>query len=75
LLMDTMTVNGAASMTVSQAIAVLKAGEPLCSKKTDAELKKTLEGLYATPLDVRGRKLHAKREGVDGRGNLIIVME
>jgi len=75
ILMDTMTVNAQATMTISQAVAVIKATEPLYANKTDVDVKKRLEGLFATAVQVKGRTLHARREGEGAKATLLIVME
>lgn len=74
LLMDTMTGNGTASMTISQAVAVVKTSEPLYANRTDTDIKKRIEGLFATAIEVRGRVLHAAREGEGTKATLNIRM-
>lgn len=74
LLMGTMTANGQASMPIGQAVAVLKSEEALYANKTDADIKKRIEGLFATPVEIRGKTLHAKREGEGQRSTLLMVM-
>lgn len=75
ILMDTMTANGSGSMTISQAIAVVKAEEPLYANKTDTDIKRRIEGLFATAVEIRGRTLHAKRDGEGAKAALVITME
>ena len=74
ILMDTMTANGHASMTVSQAVAVVKTEEPLYANKTDAEVRKRIEGMFATPTEIRGRTLHARRDREGAKAAHVIVM-
>lgn len=74
IIMATLTANGQASMPVGQAVAVVKTEEPLYANKSDAEVKKRIEGLFATPTEIKGRTLHAKREGEGARTTLVIVM-
>lgn len=74
IIIDTLTANGQASMPIGQAVAVVKTAEPLYGNKTDAEVKKRIEGLFATAVEIRGRTLHAKREGEGAKAALIIVM-
>ena len=74
VLMDTMTTNGQASMPVGQCVAVLKVEEPLLANKTDIDIRKRVEGLFATPIEIRGRTLHAKRDGEGPNSKLIVVM-
>lgn len=74
ILVATMTANAQASMTIGQAVAVVKTEEPLFANKTDADVKKRIEGLFATAVEHRGHTLHAKREGEGARSVLLIVM-
>ena len=74
IIMATLTANGQASMPVGQAVAVVKTEEPLYANKSDTEVKKRIEGLFATPTEIKGRTLHAKREGEGARSTLVIVM-
>jgi len=74
IIMATLSVNGQATMTIGQAVAVVKTEEPLYSNKTDSDVKKRIEGLFATPVELKGRTLHAKREGEGSRATLLIVM-
>ena len=74
IIMATLSVNGQATMTIGQAVAVVKTEEPLYSNKTDSDVKKRIEGLFATPVEIKGRTLHAKREGEGSRATLLIVM-
>lgn len=74
IVMGTLTANGQASMPIGQAVAVVKTEEPLYSNKSDTEIKKRIEGLFATPVEIKGRTLHAKRDGEGSRATLLIVM-
>lgn len=74
ILLNTMTMNGQASMPIGQAVAVVKSNEPLMANKTDTEIKKRLEGYFATAVEIKGRTLHARREGEGPRSTLLIVM-
>lgn len=74
IIMATLTANGQASMPVGQAVAVVKAEEPLYANKSDTDVKKRIEGLFATAVEIKGRTLHAKREGEGSRSTLVIVM-
>lgn len=65
ILIDTMTGNNSGSMTMPQAISVVKQGEPLLANKTDSDLRKRIEGLFSTPVDIQGRVLHAVRDKDD----------
>lgn len=74
IIMATLTANGQASMTIGQAVAVIKVEEPLYANKSDTEIRKRVEGLFATPVEVKGRTLHAKREGEGAKAALLMVM-
>ena len=74
IIMTTLTANGQASMPVGQAVAVVKTEEPLWANKSDTEIKTRIEGLFATAVEIKGRTLHARREGEGSRATLVIVM-
>lgn len=74
ILCDTMVANGQASMSIGQAVAVIKATEPLYANKTDADVKKRLEGLFATVVEVKGRTLQVKRDGEGAKSTVLVVM-
>jgi hypothetical protein len=74
LLFATLEANAQSTMTISQAVAVLKTEEPLYANKTDADVKKRVEGMFATAVEIRGKTLHAKRDGEGARASLVIVM-
>lgn len=74
IIINTLMTNGQASMLISQAVAVVKAEEPLYANKSDTEIKKRIEGLFATPVEIKGQTLHAKREGEGAKAALLIVM-
>jgi hypothetical protein len=61
LLMDTMIINNQGFLSMPQALAIVKAGEPLWANKTDAEVKRNLEQLFTNPANVHGKILHCKR--------------
>lgn len=75
VLIQTMLANGSGSLTIMQAVAVLKGGEPIMANKKDTEVKAKLVEMFSTPVDIRGRTLHVRKEGSDMKGNLIVVME
>lgn len=73
IIMSTMSMNGSGSMSMIQAVATLKANEPLWANKTDIQIRQRLEGMFQVPTEIRGRYLHVKRE--EGpKGNVLIVM-
>lgn len=74
IIMATMSSNGQASMPISQAVAVVKSQEPLYANKTESDIKKRIEGMFAVEVEVKGRTLHARREGDGAKAALILVM-
>jgi hypothetical protein len=74
ILIETLTANGQASMPIGQAVAVVKSEEPIYANKTDTDIRKRIEGLFATPVEIRGHTLHARREGEGAKTTLLIVM-
>lgn len=74
VLVDTLIANGQGSMAIAQAVAVLKAQEPIMSNKTDAQIKQRIEGLFSTPVEVKGHVIQARREGTGERQTLIITL-
>jgi hypothetical protein len=57
----------ASTMPVSTALALIKSKEPLMKNKTDADIKKSLEAYYTTPLDINGRLISFVRDGADSK--------
>jgi hypothetical protein len=74
ILMATLTANGQASMPIGQAVSVVKTEEPLYANKSDTEVRKRIEGLFATAVEFKGRTLHARREGDGAKTTLLVVM-
>lgn len=62
LLIENMTATGSGSMTMKQAVAVIKAGESILANKTEIELRRQIEGFFTTPVEFGGRRLHAVRD-------------
>lgn len=60
-LIDNMVANNQATMTISQAVALLKQTEPLWANRTDSEIKQRLEGMFGVLTEVQGKKLQVKR--------------
>lgn len=74
-IMNTMEANANASMTVSQAVAVVKTEVPLWNNKTDTDVRKRIEGMFSTEVEVRGRRLHAIRDGEGAKAALVLTMK
>lgn len=65
LLISTMVANNVASMPMVQAQGVLKTSLPLWANKTDLEIRRRLEGMFATAFQSQGRTLKVIREASD----------
>jgi len=74
ILIQTMQANNAGSMPISQAVAVVRGGEPIMANKKEAEVKQTLTTMFGIAIDIRGSTLHIKRDGEGGKGNLIVTL-
>lgn len=74
ILVATLMANGQASMPIGQAVAVVKTEEPLYANKSDTEVRKRIEGLFATAVEFQGHTLHARREGEGAKSTLLVVM-
>lgn len=74
ILIETMTATSTASMTLSQAVAVVKEGEPLWANHKDTEIKSKLEGLFASAIDIRGHSLQVKRDPDSKSNKPLLVM-
>jgi bifunctional DNA primase/polymerase-like protein/AAA domain-containing protein len=71
ILIDNLLSMGAATMTMAQATAIVKAGEPVYSNKTEAEIRSRIEGMFNTPTEVRGRRLEVRR---DPSGKALVIL-
>lgn len=71
VLIGTLTSNGQGSMPLQQAVAVLKANLPLMANKTDADVKKRIEGVFATAKEIDGRTVQCVR---DTAGKALITL-
>jgi hypothetical protein len=60
-IVSAMQLNGTSTMTITQAVALLKEHEPLMSNKKDAEIKTKIVGLLAVPVEVLGLTLRLNR--------------
>lgn len=73
LLIDNLSEMGSASMQLLQAVALVKSLEPLYSNKTDTEVRGRLEGMFSTPVEIRGVTLRIERP-TDKNGKVLLVM-
>lgn len=71
LLISNMEMTGAGSMTLPQAIAAIKQNEPLWANKTDAEIKKRVEGMFMVGTIMHGKTLKATR---DDAGKILLTL-
>lgn len=75
LLIGTMMANGSGFMSMSQAIATIKAGEPLYANKTDTDIRRKVEGMFSIAVEIEGKTLKCERDNSDKKvDKLIIVM-
>jgi hypothetical protein len=74
ILTDALTANGQATMTLQQAVAVVKQQEPLYANKTDLDVRKKMEGLFVNAVEHQGKSLQVKRDGDSVKAPLIFVM-
>lgn len=65
--------NNSASMNLTQAIAVVKANEPIYANKTDKDVRQRLEGSFASPVEVRGKTLHVVRP--EGSKDVLVTLK
>lgn len=73
LLVGTMLGMGAGSMLINQAVATIKANEPLWANKTDTDIRRKIEGFFASPVAIEGRTLHIRRDVNDKQQEKVIV--
>lgn len=71
-LIDIMQGIGSGSLQLLQAVALLKESEPLWANKTDADIKKRVEAMFATAIEVRGLTIRLKRD-TEGRAPLLLM--
>ena len=73
LLISVLSANGSASMPMIQAVSSVKTNEPLWANKTDADIRRRLEGMFTTTIELRGQRLQIKREE-GAKGNVLLVL-
>jgi hypothetical protein len=74
LLIATLEANGGGAMTMPQVIAVVKNGEPLWANKTDADIRKRVEGMFSTTVEIEGRRLKVIRNPDDKDSKPILTL-
>ena len=74
VLIQTMTMNGTGSMQITQAVAVVKNGEPLMANKKDAEIRQRLESGFATAVKIREHTLRISRETAEGKPDRVTLV-
>lgn len=74
VLMQHMVTNGTASMQMAQAVNLLREQEPLWGVKSPAEIRQRLEGMFHIPLEIRGKRIHVKRETDGDKSKILIVL-
>jgi len=72
VLISNMEASGVGSMTMPQAIAVVKANEPIYANKTDKDIRQRLEGSFASPVETRGKTLQVIRP--EGSKDVLVVL-
>lgn len=75
-LLHTMVATGAGSITLPRAAAILKEQEPLWANKQEAEIKRRIEGMYATPIEVGEKTLVVERSKSDktNKEEIMVIM-
>ena len=68
----TMTANGSATMTMAQAVALLKTQDPLFSNRSDSDTRKRIEATFAVPVEHREFTLHVSRETANAAPLLVM---
>lgn len=74
LLIQTMTLNGSASMQMAQAVAVVRQGEPLFANKKDVEIRQRLESNFATSVQIREHTIRISRETLEGKPDKVTIV-
>lgn len=74
ILIETLTANGAGSMPIAQAVSVLRAAEPLLANKSDADVKRRVEGSFATAKEIRGVTIQYVRDETSANKALITLV-
>lgn len=73
-LINAMMVNNTASLSMQQAIGIIRTGEPLMANAKDTDIRQKLESSFSLPLIVRDKTIQVIRETGDaGRGDKVYV--
>lgn len=72
-LIATLQANNAGSLLMTQAVAVVKAGEPLWANKTDTEVRRKLEGMFASEVKIDGNTLKITRDVTDKKSDKVYI--
>lgn len=73
ILVAAMMDTGTGSLTMQQAINIVREAEPIVANKKDAEIRAKLETSFATPFQVREHTVHALREHVEGKPDKVTI--
>lgn len=71
-LISNMEANNTASMNLTQAIAIVKANEPIYANKTDKDIRQRLEGSFASAIEIRGRTVQVIRP--EGSKDVLVTL-
>lgn len=75
ILIEALQLGGSGSMGMTQAIGVVRNGEPLMANKKDAEIRAQLESHFATAIEIRGQTIRVVRKtGGEGKSDTINVV-
>lgn len=73
-LIANMTATGSASITMPRVVSVLKAEVALLANKTDQEIKRKVEGLFSTPIEIEGHTLQVQRDLNDKKKESVLLV-
>lgn len=72
ILVENMELNNMASVTITQAVAIVKQNEPLMANKTDADVKSRLLGWFSGPVEWQGRSIKPYKE--EGKSTVVLTL-
>ncbi len=73
-LISILSANGSGSMPMIQAVASIKAHEPLWANKTDTQIRQRLEGMFSSIVEIRGQRLQVVRDSEGSKSNVLLVL-
>lgn len=73
LLVQTMLLNNSGSMPMSQAVNVVRGGEPLLANKKDLEIRARIEAAFINALQLREHTIKCVRETVEGKSDKLTI--